>query len=258
MRTDFDFGVSWSSDKGLAFRGHASLDATIPVGRSIAGVTLESVHLGLRAADGRLTSDVSMTLRAALGPVKAIVDRVGIEALVTFPEDGGNVGVAQVDLGIKPPTGIGLLVDAKGVVTGGGMLFFDPDAHLYGGALSSSIHEAITGQAFGLITTRLPDGRRGYLILVFITVEDFQPIQLGIGFFARRHRRTRRDQSHLQRRCAPRGDDARHDRHAALPERSGHQRTGDYPGARRRVSGAPGGATCSVCSLGSPGSCRRW
>ena len=32
---------------------------------------------------------------------------------VTFPERGGNLGVADLDLGFKPPTGVGLLIDAR-------------------------------------------------------------------------------------------------------------------------------------------------
>ncbi len=185
VRTDFDLGLAWSSDAGFTFRGHAGLEAIVPVGRSLAGVTLESIHLGLRARDGLLAGEVSASLGACLGPVRVRVDRFGIEALAAFPEDGGNVGVADVAIRIKPPTGIGLSVDADGVVTGGGMLTYDAVAHLYAGALQLSIHEAITVKAFGLITTRLPDGREGYSLLVFITAEDFEPVPLGLGFMLR-------------------------------------------------------------------------
>ena len=45
-----------------------------------------------------------------------------------------------------------------------------------------SLHEQITLKAFGLIATRMPDGSRGYSLLVFITAEDFRPIPLGLGF----------------------------------------------------------------------------
>ncbi len=40
----------------------------------------------------------------------------------------------------------------------------------------------LTLTAFGLISTRMPDGSKGYSLLVFITAEDFQPIPLGLGF----------------------------------------------------------------------------
>ena len=125
-----------------------------------------------------MVGEVSVTLDAAIGPVRALVDRFGVEAIVT-----GNVGVANLDTGIKPPTGVGLTIEAAGVVTGGGVLIFDANEDLYAGAMQLSIHESITVKAFGLIaTTRLPDGSRGYSLLVYITVEDFQPVPLGFGF----------------------------------------------------------------------------
>lgn len=104
-----------------------------------------------------------------------MVDRVGITGTVTFPQNGGNLGVADLALGFKPPSGIGLSVDAEGVLTGGGFLFHDEAQELYAGAMQLSLHEEITLKAFGLIATRMPDGSRGYSLIVFITAEDFGP-----------------------------------------------------------------------------------
>ena len=36
--------------------------------------------------------------------------------------------------------------------------------------------------AVGLLTTRLPDGRQGYSLLISIAASGFTPIQLGLGF----------------------------------------------------------------------------
>jgi hypothetical protein len=87
-----------------------------------------------------------------------------------------------LQFGFKPPSGIGLSVDAQGVVTGGGTLARVEAQQLYAGVMQLSLHEQLTVQAFGLISTRLPDGSPGYSLLVFITAEDFQPIPLGLGF----------------------------------------------------------------------------
>ena len=38
----------------------------------------------------------------------------------------------------------------------------------------------VTGQ--GLIATRLPDGSKGFSLLVIITAADFKPVPLGLGF----------------------------------------------------------------------------
>jgi hypothetical protein len=118
----------------------------------------------------------------AIGPVKAVVDRIGLSTVVAFPPDGGNLGVADLDFGFKPPSGIGLSIDTHGVVSGGGTLIRDPVQSLYAGVMQLSISDAFTVTAFGLIATKMPDGSPGYSLIVFITAEDFRPIPLGMGF----------------------------------------------------------------------------
>jgi hypothetical protein len=73
-------------------------------------------------------------------------------------------------------------LDTAGVVTGSGFLFHDVAHSTYVGALQVSLHETLTLTALGLIATTLPDGSRGYSLLVFITAQDFKPIPLGLGF----------------------------------------------------------------------------
>ncbi|SHN40483.1 DUF6603 domain-containing protein, partial [Rhizobacter sp. OV335] len=161
LRANFDLGLLWSSETGLHLQGSTSLEATLPVNLSAAGLSLHTVHLGLHAGDGKVSAEISAGLSAALGPVKAALDRVGVDAVLGFPAGGGNLGVADLALGFKPPSGIGLTVDAQGVLTGGGFLFHDEAQGLYAGAMQLSLHERITLKAFGLIATRLPDGSRG-------------------------------------------------------------------------------------------------
>ena len=109
--------------------------------------------------------------------------RVGFTLGMTFPDPPtGNLGPIDVGFGFKPPSGIGLSVDAGGILTGGGFLFHDPVQGMYAGVLQLSLHERLTLTAFGLIATKMPGGSRGYSMIVFITAEGFQPIQLGMGF----------------------------------------------------------------------------
>ena len=68
------------------------------------------------------------------------------------------------------------------MLSGGGFLFHDDTQQLYAGVMQLSLHEQITLKAFGLIATRMPDGSRGYSLIVFITAEDFRPVPLGLGF----------------------------------------------------------------------------
>ena len=95
----------------------------------------------------------------------------------------GNLGpLDRVAAASSRPSGIGLSVDARASLTGGGFLFHDKVQGLYAGAMQLSICEQLTLKAFGLIATQMPDGSQGYSLIVFITAEDFQPIPLGMGF----------------------------------------------------------------------------
>jgi hypothetical protein len=70
-------------------------------------------------------------------------------------------------------------VDA-GPVTGGGFLFFDDVKEEYGGGIELGF-QAFHIVAIGLLTTKMPDGSKGFSLIVVIAVE-FNPIQLGYGF----------------------------------------------------------------------------
>jgi hypothetical protein len=181
IKAEFDLGLAWSNTGGFSLRGGAGLEATLPIGRTVAGVTLSSVHVSLQAQDDRLLAETSLTMSASIGPVQAAVDRIGLVAALSFPDSGGNLGVADLDFGFKPPSGLGLAIDAAAVV-GGGYLGFDPQKGEYSGVLQLEIVGKISVKAFGLLSTKLPDGIPGYALIVFITAEDFQPIQLGMGF----------------------------------------------------------------------------
>ena len=179
LRADFDLGIAWSSARGLSFSGSAGLDATLSVGLSLGGVlTIPTVHLGLKAGDTGLQIEVSATIGLSIGVIQALIDRLGLEADITFPRDGGNLGIADLDLGFKLPSGVGLAINSAGV-SGGGVLTTNPAAHEYSGMLQLQFDD-IALQAFGLITTEVAGGS-GYSLLAMIDA-DFPPIQLGWGF----------------------------------------------------------------------------
>jgi hypothetical protein len=64
---------------------------------------------------------------------------------------------------------------------GGGLLDFDPEEQSYSGMLELEFEDQFTLKAFGLLTTRLPNGQSGFSLLIVISSE-FTPIQLGFGF----------------------------------------------------------------------------
>ena len=80
--------------------------------------------------------------------------------------------------------GIALAIDTE-VVVGGGFLFYDPDKEQYAGGLQIEI-KGISLNAIGRLTTRLPDGRQGFSLLIIIQSKDFPPIKLPLGFTPQR------------------------------------------------------------------------
>lgn len=180
LHVRFDLGARWSSDQGFTFEGSASAAIDLPIKLSIGGLEISRLHVAVHPADSSLALEVSVAAAAKIGPVSASVDRLGTVA--TFAFHDGNLGPLDLALAFKPPSGIGLSVDARGVVTGGGFLFHDEAQGLYAGAMQLSLRDQLTLKAFGLIATRMPDGSRGYSLIVFITAEDFRPIPLGLGF----------------------------------------------------------------------------
>jgi hypothetical protein len=179
LKAQFDLGIAWSDKTGFSFHGAAGLDATLPVGISIGGVlTVPTIHLGLYVNDAGLQAEVSASIALSLGPVHALVDRVGIMTLVTFPESGGNLGVADLSFGFKPPSGVGLAIDVAGL-TGGGFLDRDDTKQEYAGVLQLDFY-SYKLTAFGLLATVLPTGP-GYSFIAMVDAE-FPAIELGLGF----------------------------------------------------------------------------
>lgn len=205
---DFEVTVGWSSQAGLYIERGGTLSVTLAEFAHLGPVLLQELKLALEpgdAASGTPTAPgagpgaggggagagadaeqpdaralATASLGVELGPLTATVMGIGLSGEVTFEEGGaGPLGPLDVDVGFKPPSGLGLAVDA-GVVTGGGFLLFEPEQHRYAGVLQLKIGSLLIN-AVGLLTTRLPGGRQGFSLLVIIAGE-FTPVQLGFGF----------------------------------------------------------------------------
>lgn len=183
IESDFEITGTWSPSTGLRLEGSGGLDLELPLHVTLGPIEVTTLHLGVGFdADGNVPIEVSGGFNATLGPISAAVERVGLIADLSFPDGGGNLGVADLAFRFKPPTGIGLAVDA-GIVAGGGFLSFDEARGEYAGALELEFAGFIDVKAIGLITTRMPDGSRGFSLLIVLTAEFGQAgIQLGFGF----------------------------------------------------------------------------
>jgi len=182
ITADFETIVGWSSADGVYFEGGTNLEVPLPMHQQLGPITLREIYLsvGMDPSTGAITAEGSAAATVELGPISGTVERMGVDAELTFPEDrDGNLGVANVELGFKPPEGVGLSVDA-GPVTGSGYVRYFPDEERYAGAAQLKISQ-LSITAVGVITTQLPDGSDGFSMQVIVAGE-FPAVQLGFGF----------------------------------------------------------------------------
>ncbi len=171
-----------STEHGLYFSGSGALEVQLPVHIDLGPIALEGLTIEAALDGGEIPTSLGVNLRANLGPLVAVVENIGVTATFSFPEGNqGNLGPLDFALGFKPPNGVGLSLDV-GVVKGGGYLFFDFDREEYAGVLELSVLDIVTVKAIGLITTKMPDGSKGFSLLIIITAEFGTGIQLGFGF----------------------------------------------------------------------------
>ncbi len=179
---NFNVGVTWSPSKGIAFVASAGLEIQVPTHISLGPLDISSIVLGAELqSDGTIPVELSASFDADLGPLTASVDRMGLLCNFSFPKGGGNLGPANAGFAFKPPTGVGLSVDA-GIVQGGGFLYIDTEHGQYAGALQLMFADFLSLTAIGLINTKMPDGSSGFSLLIIITADFGAGIQLGFGF----------------------------------------------------------------------------
>lgn len=171
--------IRWSSKTGISFSGSGSFEYSVPTHTQLGPITFEEATVSLKALDNpsRVKADISTSFNGTVGPLTFTVNKLGIRAQLDLEE--GNVGPFGISLGFKPPTGIGIAIDAK-PVKGGGFLNYDEATYTYTGGLELTFSK-ISLKAIGILTTKLPGGADGYSLLIIITAE-FTPIQLGMGF----------------------------------------------------------------------------
>ncbi len=158
----------------------------IAIGKSLGPVNFHTLLLKLAANESTadpsdLAAEMSVALSLKLGPVFLSIDRLGFQFNLAFPESGGNLVFADLSVGPALPRGVAVVVESA-AVTGGGFLFLDQERGQYAGVVQLTFESGLSVKALGLIATRLPDGAKGFSLLIIITAEGFAPIQLGLGF----------------------------------------------------------------------------
>jgi hypothetical protein len=183
VKGTFDIGLGWSLSKGLVVKAAGGLEIAIPMHQDLGIARFETLYLIFKInTDGSFALETSASITGLLGPLTAVVERMGVITNIAFSDDADNeLGPLDLSLAFKPPNGVGLAIDA-GVVKGGGYLYLDFEKGEYAGALELTIEGLFSLKAIGLITTKMPDGSPGFSLLIIITAEFGTPIQLGYGF----------------------------------------------------------------------------
>lgn len=183
IESTIDLQLGWSNKRGFYFGMNSELTTIIPVHISLPGtINISSVYLSIREAVQTKAIEliIAVTASLKLGPLAAQIEQMGLQAKLSFPPSGGNLGVAGFDLAFKPPTGLSLTLNAQGI-TGGGFLSFRPDLAEYKGGLVFEFQKLFTFRAIGIINTKLPGGEPGFSLFIMITGQ-FPPVQLSFGF----------------------------------------------------------------------------
>ena len=177
---DFDLSLGVSSS-GFFFNGSSALEIQLPLHIGLGPISLEGLTIGIKPQGGAIPITLGADIKGELGPLVAVVQNMGVVGTFTFPPDNsGNLGPLNLALGFKPPTGVGLSLDV-GIIKGGGFLSIDVDKGEYVGAMELDFIGIISLKAIAIINTKMPDGSKGFSLLIIITA-DFPPIQLGFGF----------------------------------------------------------------------------
>jgi hypothetical protein len=173
--------LQWSSLHGVNFAANGALELIIPSHIDLGFAKLESFNVRIKPDGAALPVFFQTNVTTSLGPLDIRIQGIGLKTNFSFPDNySGNLGPLDLDIGFKPPSGLGLSVDGGGF-KGGGFLDFEPEEESYSGMLELEYQDQFTLKAFGLLTTRLPNGQSGFSLLIVISSE-FTPIQLGFGF----------------------------------------------------------------------------
>jgi hypothetical protein len=182
-RVDFDIGLTVDNEHGLYLDGGGRLAMTIPVNGSI----LRSVQLSLAreasAPGSEARFEAVASMRFNLGFMVVSVEQIGFTFGIGSARDNAPSDAHELlgpllylrQLGFRHPSGVGILVDA-GVVTGGGFLGYDEEHEEYSGVVQLQLGGRVSLKAIGLVTTKLPDGRRDFSMLLIASVEFDPPL----------------------------------------------------------------------------------
>ena len=183
LEVGFDLELSWSSSGGFQFGGSAGFELALPLDKTIGPLTLDELTLALARTGDDTSLDAGISFSLVLGPFILVIERIGLRAALVDAGDPtalARFGDTGVHLGLLPPSGVGIGVDADGIVTGGGFLRLEPEIGRYSGvAQLAMLGLGLT--VVGIVETQLPGDPDGWSLFLSV-IADFTPIPIGFGF----------------------------------------------------------------------------
>ncbi|HEC66834.1 hypothetical protein LCGC14_0603760 [marine sediment metagenome] len=174
IEPNFDLTLGWSPSRNVYFRGSGALEITIPINRSLGPIELKTISISINIDNPNLSLSLITSVAGKLGPISFNVEGIGIRL---------PISISPFELQMPcfvPPTRVGISIDTSGF-KGGGYLEFDQANERYAGILQLTFSE-ISLVAIGLITTRMPDGSKGFSMLGLINITFDPAISLPYNF----------------------------------------------------------------------------
>jgi hypothetical protein len=176
LEIDGSLRAGYYLSKGFYIDSAAGLSLLIPLNKTLGPFYVNQLLLSMALNTSMLQIDSTLTGSIKLGPFELVLDNIGMRSGLDWDADQGLLGNIDIYFKFRPPDGVGIALDIE-PVSGGGMLYIDPDSGGYAGALELQIL-TVGISAFGLINTGLPGG--GWSLFFALYIDMLIP--LGFGF----------------------------------------------------------------------------
>lgn len=181
----YDIDIKWENDITTTFpKSGLSVDEehVFPINKTF--LKIFTLHLMKFKASGNVQdgADLSALIDADLNldPIFGTIRGGGLKAAITFPENGGNLGPADIQFSLVTPDSMGIQIKIPGI-KGGGWLKKDKDEEEYAGLLHLEIQDKLKITAYGILNLRLPNGNAGFSIVGIASVEFTPAIDIAMG-----------------------------------------------------------------------------
>lgn len=176
LAIDLGAAVRWNSRSGLEIEDGAGLEFTKAIGKSFGPIYVDSVSVAAFGGLQGLEASGTVSGSVNIGIMEVATDQIGLGSIIT-PQDANlpasPFGPISLTHGLKPPAGLGLALDAAGVISGGGYLSIDQQNGRYAGAAQVRFVNLGLG-AIAIVETQLPSRPDAWSMFLSLFGESFK------------------------------------------------------------------------------------